>query len=787
MNKLQLLKIITPAFLTCMYLLPASGLAQAPVYSWAKGMGNTGADLGVRMVTDASGNSYTTGSFTGTVDFDPNGTTFNLTSQGGLDIYVCKLDAAGNFVWAVNMGGTADDAGQAIAIDGSGNVYITGVFRNTADFNLASPGINTLTAAGLDDIFVCKLNSTGTYNWVVGTGSAVDDDGNSIAIDFANNIVVVGNLGATGAADFDPGAGTTSITSFGGTDDFIWKLDNSGNFIFVKQMGGTVSDLCNGVALDGAGNIYLTGSFNGTTDFDPSGATFTLTSAGSNDIYLCKLDFLGNFNWAVGMGNTGTDIGNAVVVDNSGDVLFTGSFANTVNFDPLSSPAGSVTASGTSDPFVCKFNAAGSFLWVKSFSGSGFDRGHSLVVDASNNVYNSGAFASTMDFDPSASTFNITSAGSNDAYIAVLDVSGSFLWAIGMGGSGDESGQSVKLAGSHVYLAGRFSTTADFDPDATGVANLTSAGLTDIFVAKYAPACTPTDSTITTTSCNSYTLNSSTYTSSGTYTQLLTNAAGCDSTITLNLTVNTDTDSTITTVACDSYTLNSTTYTSSGTYTQTLVNATGCDSTITLNLTVHFSSTNTITATACETYTLNATTYTSSGTYTQTLTNAAGCDSVITLNLTIDNMPVTTVTQAGITLTASAGATGYQWINCATLLPVAGETNQSFTASVNGSYAVIVTNGSCSDTSICTNITGVGVNELTNQQQWYVYPNPAGETVTLSATKQTIASICDITGKTVMVFDVQTGNNTINISKLNQGVYTLYLQSENTGIRLVKL
>jgi hypothetical protein len=779
------------ACLTGIYLTPTTSLAQAPDYSWATGIGSTGADQGVRMVTDAAGNSYTTGSFTGTVDFNPAAAGGDLTAAGGTDIFVCKLDAAGNFVWAVNMGGTGDDAGQALAVDASGNVYLTGVFRNTADFNLALPGTNTLTSVGMGDIFVCKLNSLGAYSWVVGTGSINDDGGTSLALDATNNLLVAGNFGATTTVDFNTGAGTDELTSFGSSDDFVWKLDNSGTHIFVKQIGCNVNDLCNGMALDASGNIYLTGSFNGTTDFDPHPVnTFTLTSAGSNDIFICKLNAAGDFQWAARMGTFGTEIGNSVVVDNAGNVLFTGSFANTTNFDPLSSPAGSVTASGLSDPFVCKFNAAGGFIWVKSFTGSGFDRGHSLTVDGSNNVYNSGSFANTMDFDPSSSTaFNLTAPGTGiaDAYVAVLNSSGNFLWAINVGGSGDESGQSVKLSSGNIYLAGRFSTTADFNPDVVDANTLTSAGSTDIFVAKYEPSCIPTTHTITASSCDDYTLNSNTYTTTGTYTQTLTNVAGCDSTITLNLTINQPTTHTITTTECDSYTLNGDTYTASGTYTQIIENVAGCDSTITLNLTLNQSSTNDITVTACNEYILNSNAYTTTGTYNQTLLNAEGCDSVITLHLTIDPMVNLAVTVTGATITATATGATYQWINCTTLAPIAGETSQSFTATSNGSYAVVVTAGTCSDTSACTSFTTIGMDEPGNTQFVQFSPNPASETVLLSSTQPANGILVDMTGKTVLVFDVQKGNNTINISQLNQGVYILHLNGETTGLRLVKL
>ncbi|HYG49683.1 MAG TPA: T9SS type A sorting domain-containing protein, partial [Flavobacteriales bacterium] len=391
---------------------------------------------------------------------------------------------------------------------------------------------------------------------------------------------------------------------------------------------------------------------------------------------------------------------------------------------------------------------------------------------------NSGAFASTMDFDPSAGTFNLISAGSNDAYVVELDASGNFEWAISAGGSGDESGQSVKLGAGKIFLAGRFNTTADFDPDAVGVANLTSGGLTDIFVAQYQPACTPTDSTITTSACNDYTLNSTTYTSSGVYTQLLTNAAGCDSTITLNLTINLETDSTIAASSCDSYTLNSTTYTSSGIYTQLLTNAAGCDSTITLNLTIILSTDSTITATACESYTLNSTTYTGSGTYIQTLTNGVGCDSTLTLNLTIDTISVAVTTSSNTITATMAGAT-YQWINCSTFTPIGGETNQSFTATSNGSYAVIVTNGTCTDTSTCTTITGIGINEPMNNHVLQLYPNPVNDNITIQLAQPGSIVMSDVAGNIVYTSAVSSQRHILDVKGLANGVYAVRVSGSN--------
>ncbi|MFT3825444.1 MAG: T9SS type A sorting domain-containing protein [Chitinophagaceae bacterium] len=287
----------------------------------------------------------------------------------------------------------------------------------------------------------------------------------------------------------------------------------------------------------------------------------------------------------------------------------------------------------------------------------------------------------------------------------------------------------------------------------------------------------PTSSTLTRAACSSYALNGTTYTTSGTYTQTLTNAAGCDSTITLNLTIKQPTSSTFTRTACSSYALNGTTYTSSGTYTQTLTNAAGCDSTITLNLTIKQPTSSTITQIVCSSYALNGQTYTKSGTYTQTLTNAAGCDSTLTLNLTVESIDAS-VTQNGQTLTANGSGAGitYQWIDCATGNNIAGATGQTYTATTNGSYKVVVSKGICSSSSTCYT-----VNNLTLS----VYPNPSNGafTIRLEKTYQKIqVEVYDITGKSVLHRQA-VNKNIITISEsLTNGLYQIRIHADGVVI-----
>jgi hypothetical protein len=291
-----------------------------------------------------------------------------------------------------------------------------------------------------------------------------------------------------------------------------------------------------------------------------------------------------------------------------------------------------------------------------------------------------------------------------------------------------------------------------------------------------------TASTTTVTACDSYTwTNTTTYTVGGTYTQMLTNAAGCDSTATLVLTINNSTASTTTITECDSYTwTNGTTYTVGGTYSYVLTNAAGCDSTATLVLTINNSTTGTDVQTACDSYTwIDGVTYTANNsTATFVLTNAVGCDSLVTLNLTITTSPTAVATDnLDATITASAGTT-YQWIDCATNLPIAGANAQTYTVTANGSYAVIVNNGTCDDTSDCVVIDYIGIKEV-SQDMISVFPNPTRDfvTVNMTAANATI-EVVDAQGKILQTSNVENGG-TLSLASYETGMYIFRITTEN--------
>ncbi|MBU0486812.1 MAG: SBBP repeat-containing protein [Bacteroidetes bacterium] len=620
------------AIFTC--LLSAPSILTAQTYDWAKSMGGSGSDYGTSVTVDASGNVYTTGYFKDTVDFDPGAGTANLISTGDYDIFVSKLDADGNFVWAKNMGGSSYALSASIALDAGGNVYLTGYFKDTVDFD---PGVGTynVISAGDYDIFIAKIDAAGNFVWAKSIIGAESDRGMSIALDASSNVYTTGKF--EGTADFDPGAGTFNLISAGNDDIFISKLDADGNFVWAKNIGGTNDEQGYGIAVEAGGNIYITGNFKDTVDFDPGTGTHNLNAVGYNDIFISKFDTDGNFVWANNMGGTLWDYGCSIAVDAAGNIYTTGYFRDTVDFDPGAGISNLISA-GDYDVFISKSDTSGNFAWAKSMGGTGSDYGRSIIFDAGGNVYTTGYFANTVDFDPGAGTHNVSSAGASDVFISKLDADGNFAWAKNMGGTSIDGCLAIAVdASGNVYSTGYFGGTADFDPPTA--TNLVSNGGYDIFVAKYQQCFTA--SSIYPSVCDTFTSPSGNYnwTVSGTYTDIIPNSAGCDSIITVHLTINNATSIDEQT-ACDSFLWidGNTYYASNNTATYNYVGgaANGCDSVVTLNLTIN-NNVGIDIITACGSYTwIDGYTYTTSNnTATFTLTNTAGCDSVVTLNLTI--------------------------------------------------------------------------------------------------------------------------------------------------------
>jgi hypothetical protein len=390
-------------------------------FVWVKQMGGTNTDLGYSIAIDASGNIYTAGIFWYTADFDPGPATYNLTAAGDFDIFISKLSASGSFVWAKQIGGTHEESPNSIALDASGNVYTTGEFQYTCDFDPGN-GIYNLTASGsdgYDDIFISKLDVNGNFVWAKRIGGINNDYSHSIALDDLGDIYTIGTF--KGNVDFNPGTGIYNLTSTGeGGDTYILKLDMNGNFVWAKQISGIgIGTNGQAISLDVSGNVYVTGWFMGTADFDPGAGTYNLTSIGARDIFISKLNTSGNFVWAKQIGGTGQGYALSIAIDALGNVLTTGSLYGTADFDPGTGTY-NLTSVGGNDIFISELNASGNFVWAIRIGTSGNLEdhwGYSITTDASGSVYTTGKFNGTPDFDPGIGTFNLTSAGGNDIFV----------------------------------------------------------------------------------------------------------------------------------------------------------------------------------------------------------------------------------------------------------------------------------------------------------------------------------------------------------------------------------
>jgi hypothetical protein len=245
--------------------------------------GGTSRDDGKGIAVDSSGNSHVTGVFTDTATFGT--TTHTSTSKGIPDLFVAKLDTTGTFIWAQAAGGTAGVNDSGIALDSSGNSHVTGTFSGTATF-----GATSVTSQGSSDVLVAKLDAAGMFKWARAAGGTALDVGTGIAVDSSGNSYVTGYFGGSSgkAATF----GTTTLSSTGWLDVFVARLDATGTkFTWAMAAGGTSWDKGNGIAVDGAGNSYVTGLFQGTAKL----GTTSLTSKGSQDVFVARVDKSGTF------------------------------------------------------------------------------------------------------------------------------------------------------------------------------------------------------------------------------------------------------------------------------------------------------------------------------------------------------------------------------------------------------------------------------------------------------------------------------------------------------------
>lgn len=380
---------------------------------WAKQFSGSSSQAN-KISLDSQGNVYLTGYFIGTVDFNPGPATYTLISapNGYTDVFVCKLNSDGEFIWAAQTGGESNDIGYGVTTDSDGNVYVCGHFTGTADFDPASSSY-TLSSAGGADCFIWKLSSAGNFVWAKTISGYSYQVGYSLGISNNNSIFITGY--SYSQCDFDPGPGTYTITSQWLGDVFIGKYTINGELLWAKTFGGTQDEIGKDLEIDNSGNILLCGYFlSASVDFDP-GPDSCIKNSANGPGFVTKFDSVGNFQWAHQFGGWNSSVEGITV--NQNKIYFTGYFTSSVDFDP--GPGEKILSSnGGTDIFICQFNANGNFECAESIgSTNGNDVGASISV-FENSIYVCGHFADAMDFDPSASTSGHMANGNTDMFVA---------------------------------------------------------------------------------------------------------------------------------------------------------------------------------------------------------------------------------------------------------------------------------------------------------------------------------------------------------------------------------
>ena len=624
------------------------------VRQWGTYYGGTGQDYGLSCATDTSGNIYLAGITRSTSGIATTGA--HQTNHGGYrDAFLVKFNSSGVRQWGTYYGGTREEYGNSCATDASGNIYLSGFTSSTS--GMATTGAHLATFGGGDwDAFLVKFNSSGVRQWGTYYGGTAGEAAYHCATDASGNVYL------TGEAKSTTGVATTGAhqTSKGSLEDaFLVKFNSSGVRQWGTYYGGSGNDYGHSCATDASGNVYLAGDArNSTTGIATTGAHKT-TRGGVRDAFLVKFNSSGVRQWGTFYGGTGDDKGRSCATDASGNIYLSGYTRSTSGI--ATTGAHQTTFGGaTEDAFLVKFNSSGVRQWGTYYGGTSNEIGYSCATDASGNIYLSGYTRSTSGIATTGAHQTTYGGGLNDAFLVKFNSSGVRQWGTYYGGTGNDFGWSCATDTSgNIYLSGQTPSTSGIAT--TGAHQTTFGGATeDAFLVKF-DACPATYSQDTITACDSYTwIDGVTYTLSDTTAKhTLVNAAGCDSIVSLFLTINNSTSAIDTITACDSYTwIDGVTYSSSDTTAKdTLVNAAGCDSIVSLFLTINNSTSAIDTITACDSYTwIDGVTYTSSDTTAKdTLVNAAGCDSIVSLFLTINNS-----TSAIDTITA---CDSYTWID----------------------------------------------------------------------------------------------------------------------------
>ncbi|MGW8184634.1 MAG: Ig-like domain-containing protein [Candidatus Moraniibacteriota bacterium] len=420
--------------------------------------------FGSHIAHDASGNLFIGGSFDHAIDFDGTNGVDIHTPVGDDDAYITKYNADGSYGWTRTFGGADTESGGGIAVDGLGNVFLTGAFRGNdiADFDGTS-GTDMYTPSSESDSFITKYNADGSYGWtriVVGNFEWSE----RVAADALGNAYVTGSF--TDTVDFDGTAGIDNRTSRGSYDISLTKYNADGSYGWTRILGGAGSEDAPAIATDDFGHVLVLGQTSSVTvDFDDTSGVDNLTTDTTIIVrFLTKYNTDGSYGWTRLFSSIHGGTGD-LAIDSSGNAFVTGSFRDEADFDGTSG-LDIIAAATTLDnnAFLTKYNADGSYGWTHTFGGDSNTEGYNIAIDFEDDIFITGSFEHTVDFDGTAGTDNRTSRGTDDIFFTKYNADGSYGWTRTMGNENIDYPGDVSADGAgHVYVTGDFEGAVDFD------------------------------------------------------------------------------------------------------------------------------------------------------------------------------------------------------------------------------------------------------------------------------------------------------------------------------------
>lgn len=375
-----------------------AGLTNSGAWLWTNVAGGEGNDEVNAIVTDTSQNSYITGSYSGTMHFGD----LTITANGETDIFVAKLDNQGAWLWAETFGGSGSDSGADLVLDAAGNLCVTGTYTGTVNFTCGE-----VTSQGLSDIFVLKLDNSGTPLAAVSGGGAGDDTGTGIVSTPDLHYAICGSFDAM--ATF----GSNTVNTTGETDILLARLDGNLVWLSTAVAGGADADSVAGIGTDVEGNLYLTGYFTDTAQF----GGLELQSLGGKDVFVAKADLGNSWQWAQTCGSSADDAALAIAVTQAGMCYITGYASEDFHYGQQV-----IQSYGAKDILCAALQPEGSWIWAK-LTGSYIennnnldDVGQGVTVNAGGNCTVTGFFTGEVHFGPT----DLLPRGANETFISTL-------------------------------------------------------------------------------------------------------------------------------------------------------------------------------------------------------------------------------------------------------------------------------------------------------------------------------------------------------------------------------